>query len=207
MKITWRDILLFFVIGVIYLITVEFEDIQTVILVLLIAPYTGLVFILMFEQFGREQFKYKFRPQKNIRAKKAKAGRALKIITLAYCPACGDCMPLVPENRAPAHDGDEEIPQDDCINFVKKHFALCSVRHLRRKYLYVLFGPFRLKKVSWSEPIKTIIFLVFIKKSGLFLLKRWRVNIEEPLKYQLFPVYHWKVPALLVKMARGWIFG
>ncbi len=136
-----------------------------------------------------------------------KAGRALKIITLAYCPVCGDCMPLVPENRAPVHDGDEEIPQDDCLNFVRKHFAWCSVKRLRRKYLYVLFGPFRLKRVSWSEPVKTVFFLVFIKKSGLFLLKRWRVNTEEPLKYQLFPAYHWKVPALLLKMAQGWIFG
>jgi hypothetical protein len=105
------------------------------------------------------------------------------------CLGCGQAIPYMGEfaktNQAPEFFLDEkgeviEVPGDDFKEFTAFHAG-----HKLDK-LVVLNGPW--SRQFFNEPVKEEFFTVVTEKEGkIFILKRWRTNINEPRKYQLSP--------------------
>jgi hypothetical protein len=132
--------------------------------------------------------------------KKIKVG-GLKTIKLIICMECQAGLPLIPENLAPMS---EEISTDNYTDFITEHAG----HTLMLKCFSIISGPWRIKKVPWSEPVKTVLFLAKRETNFcLFLMKRGRADVYQPHQYQLFPFWRWKTPVLFSKMACNWIFG
>ena len=107
------------------------------------------------------------------------------IKVIVCCSECHDSIPITPLNRCPEFIDGIERDRNDFKEFSKKH------RNHTFHFLSLALGPLRQRGVPWNEPVRTEVFLARGNNTP-FLTRRGRIDIKQPLGYQVFPVWHWR---------------
>jgi hypothetical protein len=108
---------------------------------------------------------------------------------IVFCSRCKKCLPLIPQNKAPRYDGEDEIPADDYADFKKEHEG-----HQLRE-APIIFGPLKRKN---KQPNRNEIFLAKEKKGGFCFVRVSKNNVYHDARYERVPVFDLNMAAFVL---------